>query len=52
MYRFFVAVLCLAAACTPAKRTEVVCTMEVKACPDGSHVGRDPANNCAFRPCP
>lgn len=21
-------------------------------CPDGTAVGRDPLNNCAFRPCP
>jgi hypothetical protein len=31
---------------------DVVCTMEAKQCPDGSHVGRDPASNCSFRPCP
>lgn len=24
----------------------------VKICPDGSSVGRDPHNNCEFRPCP
>jgi len=28
------------------------CTMDVQACPDGSYVSRDPAKNCAFRPCP
>ena len=37
-------------ACTPEKTT--VCTMEAKACPDGSYVGRDPARNCEFRRCP
>ena len=31
---------------------KVVCTMEAKQCPDGSYVGRDPANDCAFKPCP
>jgi hypothetical protein len=30
----------------------IVCTMEAKACPDGSYVGRDPAKNCEFRRCP
>ena len=30
----------------------VVCTMEAKACPDGSYVGRDPTMNCQFKPCP
>jgi len=32
--------------------TEIVCTQEAKLCPDGSYVGRDPANNCEFDPCP
>jgi hypothetical protein len=35
-----------------ASQGEVVCTMEAKACPDGSYVGRDPTMNCQFRPCP
>lgn len=29
-----------------------VCTQEVKACPDGSYVGRNPAEECRFKPCP
>lgn len=29
----------------------VVCTMDVKECPDGSFVSRDPTNNCEFFPC-
>lgn len=33
---------------TPAK----VCTMDARLCPDGSYVSRNPANNCAFNPCP
>lgn len=28
------------------------CPTDVKRCPDGSFVGRDPALGCAFRPCP
>ncbi len=28
------------------------CTSDAKLCPDGSSVGRDPNNNCAFYPCP
>ena len=35
-----------------ASRNDVVCTMEAKSCPDGSYVGRDPARNCEFKPCP
>ena len=30
----------------------VYCTQEVKQCSDGSYVGRDSRNNCAFFPCP
>lgn len=29
-----------------------VCTADVSECPDGSFVGRDSENNCAFKPCP
>lgn len=29
-----------------------ICTMDAKQCPDGSFVSRNPANNCAFNPCP
>jgi hypothetical protein len=42
--------LILLGAC--AKENTVVCTMEAKACPDGSYVGRDPAKNCEFKRCP
>lgn len=28
------------------------CTMEAKVCPDGTAVGRNPALNCEFDPCP
>ena len=31
---------------------EKFCTQEAKECPDGNFVGRDPDNNCQFRPCP
>ena len=30
----------------------VMCTKDVKLCPNGSSVARDPANNCSFRTCP
>ena len=30
----------------------VFCTEEAKICPDGSGVGRNPAKNCEFDPCP
>lgn len=50
----------LIAACNtgiPGKPTQdsgagKMCTMDAKQCPDGSFVGRDAANNCAFKPCP
>jgi hypothetical protein len=44
--------LLAAGGCTPAKPLAVVCTMEAKVCPDGSYVGRNPAKNCEFDPCP
>ncbi|MBK8452639.1 MAG: hypothetical protein WAQ53_11410 [Thiofilum sp.] len=28
------------------------CTEELQRCPDGTAVGRNPANNCAFDTCP
>jgi hypothetical protein len=28
------------------------CAADVKQCPDGSYVSRDPDNACAFKPCP
>lgn len=36
----------------PAAGDTKMCTLEAKQCPDGSYVGRDAANNCAFAPCP
>jgi hypothetical protein len=30
----------------------VVCTADVKLCPDGRYVSRNPANGCVFDPCP
>ncbi len=35
---------------TPTGQTPVACTMDAKACPDGSYVGRI-APNCEFAPC-
>gem|GEM_PF-2646118 len=36
-----------------SKKTEqVFCTTDVKECPDGSFVNRDPKANCKFKPCP
>ena len=29
-----------------------VCPADVRLCPDGSAVSRDPAKACAFKPCP
>jgi hypothetical protein len=43
--------LSTAAGCTPTAR-QVACTMEAKACPDGSYVGRNPEKNCEFNTCP
>jgi hypothetical protein len=31
---------------------DIVCAEDIKLCPDGSLVARDPANNCSFRICP
>ena len=31
---------------------ENMCGADVKQCPDGSYVSRDPDNGCEFRPCP
>jgi hypothetical protein len=46
-------ILALALAlCGCAEKRNIACTMEAKACPDGSYVGRDPDKNCEFRPCP
>lgn len=30
----------------------IACTMDVKTCPDGSFVSRDPSNGCKFKSCP
>ncbi len=30
----------------------VVCAKDAKLCSDGTSVGRDPYNNCEFKPCP
>jgi hypothetical protein len=40
------------AVCACARPSPVACTMEAKACPDGSYVGRNPDKNCEFNPCP
>ncbi len=37
--------------CKEGSCTIKSCTPEVRSCPDGSYVGRDPANNCKFRTC-
>lgn len=36
----------------PAHAGAGVCTQDAKVCPDGGHVSRNPANNCAFDACP
>jgi hypothetical protein len=33
-------------------QADMICTMDVKMCPDGSYVSRDGARDCAFAPCP
>ena len=30
----------------------IMCTADVKTCPDGSFVSRNPNKGCAFAPCP
>jgi len=50
--RFFLLTAALAVCGCAAEPRDVACTMEAKACPDGSYAGRDPAKNCEFRPCP
>ncbi len=30
----------------------IVCPADVRQCPDGTYVSRDPDNGCAFRTCP
>jgi hypothetical protein len=36
----------------PMSDEGIFCTADVKQCPDGSFVSRNPANGCAFDPCP
>jgi len=36
----------------PLADDRIVCTADVKQCADGSYVSRNPAKNCAFKPCP
>jgi hypothetical protein len=36
----------------PIRNGDTVCSQEVKSCPDGSYVGRNPADQCRFKPCP
>ncbi len=51
-------VVVLLTACGQQPRTNnppgtKVCTQDAKLCPDGkTYVGRDPDNNCQFKPCP
>ena len=37
---------------TSTTSTTIVCTQDVKQCPDGSIVVRDPLNGCQFERCP
>jgi len=47
----------LLAACDDSKRlpkrdsSGVVCTDDMRVCPNGDYVARNPANNCEFDPC-
>jgi len=34
-----------------SEKEQVFCSMDVKECPDGSFVARDPEQNCNFKPC-
>lgn len=36
----------------PSKPCDIGCTADVQECPDGTFVHRDPADGCAFEPCP
>ena len=42
---------CASQPSTPAPN-QTICSTDVKACPDGSSVARDPASNCQFIACP
>ncbi len=37
---------------TPPVTPMKICNKDLKMCPDGSKVGRDPLKNCAFKDCP
>jgi hypothetical protein len=51
MRLLLLAMLIAGGGCATGGTHAVVCTMEAKACPDGSYVGRDPEKNCEFRSC-
>jgi hypothetical protein len=36
----------------PLREDGIACPADVKQCPDGSFVSRNPASSCAFEPCP
>jgi len=36
----------------PTSGEGIFCTADVRQCPDGSFVSRNPANGCAFDSCP
>jgi hypothetical protein len=36
----------------PMSGDTIVCPADVKQCPDGSYVSRNPGNGCIFDPCP
>jgi len=36
----------------PMPDDSIVCPADVRQCPDGSYVSRNPATGCAFEPCP
>ncbi len=36
----------------PMPEEGIMCPADVRLCPDGSTVSRDPAKACAFKPCP
>ena len=53
IFRCLVAsILSIAGGCALTQPPDVACTMEAKVCADGSYVGRNPAKNCEFNPCP
>lgn len=52
MRKLFLAIVCLMVLAASSMASAVACTEDAKICPDGSAVGRDPSNNCEFKPCP